>query len=352
MVSEASFKSIIKAYFPTEDRFKVKPLGDGNINDTYRLELGSNGFLLQKINQSIFKEPQIVLENYQLIFQHLEVHLKDLLLPALIKTNNGQLAYRNELGQYWRVLTFLEHTYGLESASDIQQVAAAADATGRFLAALNQNPTPNLGTPLPDFHNFQQRYQSFLEALAKAKTARKKAASEAINFLMEWAPKIPNYHQLDLPQRLVHNDPKIGNLLFNQQAQVVAVIDWDTIMPGTLLTDFGDMVRTMVATAGEDEADLDLVKINIDYFTALCQYFLPPLKPLLSALERQYWLSGAFYIVLEQMLRFLQDYLQEDIYYKIAYPEHNLVRAKNQQALFQNLKHQEAHLLRILKEVL
>lgn len=351
MVAEVDFKPILQAYFPSKSSFKVHVLGDGNINDTYRVEVNQGSFLLQKINRSIFKEPKVVLENHQLIFQHLSIHLKDLKLPALIKTTTGELAYVDHHGEYWRMLTFLEETYGLESPSNVQQVAASAQATGRFLAALNQGLLPTLGTPLPDFHHFQKRYQGFIQALAQANETRKQEAAKAIEFLLHWAPSIPDYQALGLPGRLVHNDPKIGNVLFNQQDQVVAVIDWDTIMPGTLLTDFGDMVRTMVATVSEDEADLDLVTINMDYFAALCQHFLGPLKPILSPLERQYLLSGAFYIVLEQMLRFLQDYLLGDVYYKIQYPEHNLVRARNQQALFQALKKQEQQLELLIAEV-
>lgn len=352
MVAEASFKLILQAYFPEESHFKIQVLGDGNINDTYRVELRQGVFLLQKVNRSIFKKPALVLENHQLIFQHLSIHLKDLQLPALIKTTAGELAYIDHHSEYWRMLTFLEETYSLESPSNVQQVAASAQATGRFLAALNQGQRPTLSTPLPDFHHFQKRYQGFIHALQQANEVRKREAADAIEFLLHWAPTIPDYQALGLPKRLVHNDPKIGNVLFNQQDQVVAVIDWDTIMPGTLLTDFGDMVRTMVASASEDEADLDLVSINMDYFAALCQHFLSPLKPLLTPLEKQYLLSGAFYIVLEQMLRFLQDYLLEDVYYKIQYPKHNLVRARNQQALFQALKKQEPKLSSIIQQAL
>lgn len=349
MEIKPDFKAIIQAYFPRESTFKVQALGDGNINDTYRIELSKGAFLLQKINRSIFKEPAIVLDNHRLIAQHLHQHLEGLKLPTLFETASGELAYIDPQGEYWRMLTFLEQTYGLESAETIQQVAAAAQATGRFLAALNQEPTPILGVTLPNFHQFQKRYQDFMLALEQAETSRKQAAADAIEFLLHWAPSIPDYQALGLPERLVHNDPKIGNVLFDQEDQVVAVIDWDTIMPGTLLTDFGDMVRTMVASVSEDEADLDLVSIRMDYFTALCQHFLTPLKHLLRPLEKQYLLSGAFYIVLEQMLRFLQDYLLEDVYYKIQYPKHNLVRAQNQQALFQALKVQEKQLEEIIQ---
>lgn len=352
MVNKVDFKPIIQAYFPQESGFKIQVLGDGNINDTYRIEVRQGVFLLQKINRAIFKKPVVVLENYQLILRHLKLHLQDLLLPQLIKTHNGLLAWVDAQGEYWRMLTFLEHTYGLESASNVDQVAAAAGATGRFVAALNQAPTPNLEPPIPDFHHFQKRYQAFLQILDKANPERKVAAAQSIDFLLYWAPSIPNYEQLKLPQRLVHNDPKIGNVLFKQQDHAVAVIDWDTVMPGTLPTDFGDMVRTMAATVGEDEADLSLVDIRIDYFRALCQHFLPPLKPLVTPNEKQYMLSGAFYIILEQLLRFLQDYLLEDIYYKVQYPKHNLVRAQNQQALFQALKKQASILDPIVQQVL
>lgn len=350
MVNQVDFEPIIKAYFPQESGFNIQVLGDGNINDTYRIQVRQGAFLLQKINQIIFKKPELVLDNHQLVLQHLKQHVQDLLLPELIKTDHGRLAWVDQQGDYWRMLTFLERTYGLEAATNVDQVAAAAAASGLFVAALNKAPIPNLAATIPDFHHFQKRYQTFLQILDQANPERKAEAAQSIEFLLHWAPSIPNYERLKLPQRLVHNDPKIGNVLFNQQDQVVAVIDWDTIMPGALPTDFGDMVRTMAATVSEDESDVDLVAINIDYFAALSQHFLKPLKPLLTPLEKEYMLSGAFYIVLEQMLRFLQDYLLEDVYYKIQYPKHNLVRAKNQQALFQALKQQEQQLALLITE--
>ncbi|GAB5553126.1 MAG: aminoglycoside phosphotransferase family protein [Saprospiraceae bacterium] len=352
MEIKPDFKAIVQAYFPRESTFKVQALGDGNINDTYRIDLSKGAFLLQKINRVIFKEPEVVLNNHQLILQHLKKHSSGLLLPKLIQTDKQLLAYPDANGGCWRMLTFLEHTYGVESANSVDQVAAAAGAIGRFIAALNQAPAPKLGATLPDFHHFQKRYAAFLQILKTANPDRRTEAAESIEFLLHWAQSIPDYKALNLPQRLVHNDPKIGNVLFNQKDQAVAVIDWDTVMPGTLPTDFGDMVRTMVASVSEDEADLDLVNVNKDYFSALCQHFLKPLKPLLRPLEKQYLMSGAFYIVLEQMLRFLQDYLLEDVYYKIQYPKHNLVRARNQQALFQALKNQEQQLEVLIAEAL
>jgi len=151
---------------------------------------------------------------------------------------------------------------------------------------------------------------------------------------------------------VVHTDPKIGNLLFDVSTnEAIAVLDWDTIMPGAIPADFGDMVRAMACTVGEDEADFSLVDLDETLFQALAEGFLPPLKDMLTPLEIENLVTGARWIILEQMMRFLTDFINGDVYYKTAYAEHNLVRARNQMALYQAVKKKEIKLQTMINQL-
>lgn len=342
---------IIFNAFIEELPVSIQAIGAGNINDTFKVQTANGAYLLQRINHQVFKSPMQVQQNYHCIYQHLQTEDFPLQLPKLIKTLDGQLFYESEDKNYWRLLTFLENSQAFERPSSTKQVVEAAFKMGIFVAALNRQPAPTIEETIPNFHNFQLRLRDFERVKRIASPNHLELAAGCIDYVEQQAEKIPDYEMLALPKRLVHNDPKIGNVLFDKEGQVMAVIDWDTIMPGYIATDLGDMVRTMAVTAGENEKDLNKVGLHMGYLEVILHQFLRPLRDLLTPLEVAYLSTGPKYIVLEQALRFLSDFLAGDQYYKIQYPEHNLMRCFNQVELCKAIDQQESMIRKSIEEV-
>lgn len=337
--------------FKEELPVSIQAIGAGNINDTFRVETSAGRYLLQRINHQVFKQPTQVQVNYERLYAHLHKIGVTLELPALIKTKTGDLFYESEDKNYWRLLTFIENTQAIERPSSSMQVKEAASRLGTFVAALNQGTIPVIEETIPNFHHIQLRLEYFKEVEKNAVGNRREIAQKAIDYIEQQVGNIPDYHALGLPRRLVHNDPKIGNVLFDRQWRVVAVIDWDTIMPGFIATDLGDMVRTMAVTAGENERDLQKVGLKDNYLELIIHQFLLPLKNLLTEEEVAFLFTGPKYIVLEQALRFLSDYLAGDPYYKIQYPEHNLMRSLNQIEVCRAIDQQESLIKKSIEQV-
>lgn len=334
--------SILKAYFGTEEKYQAKTLAGGHINDTYRVVVEGNSYLVQRINEQVFQSPETVINNYRLVYEQLSRFQTGLLLPQLIRNLQQGYFFKDPQGKFWRLVTFLEDTHSLEEAENLAQIAAASDTVGRFLAALNTPPAPKLEESIPNFHYLTKRLESFWQIVEANPKDRASRVAAEIEYIRSVQHSIIEFNALDLPKRIVHNDPKISNLLFDSSGKTVAVIDWDTIMPGYLATDFGDMVRAMAVSASEEEAELDKVFFRSDNFEVICKHFLPPIATLLSKSEKDTFHWGPSYIVFEQLIRFLGDYLEGDRYYKVPHPEQNRVRAANQLKLHQELVRHEA----------
>lgn len=340
-------EEIVKAFFGEEVQCQVEPFGSGLINDTYRVELADGrAVLLQRINHFVFKQPEVVMENIRRIAQYLEDRHYPAVILKPIPTVGGNLTFQDEAGNYWRIFPFFPNTISIDQATDAEQVYLAGQAYGEFactLAGMNAE-TAGIEETIPGFHDSVARLQFFEEVLATNPTGRLADAAPEVGALKANQHLFFYIAALPLPLRITHNDTKINNVLFDRPGgRVRGVIDWDTIMPGTLLSDFGDMVRTMTPSHDENYRDTEKVKLIVPYFEALCRGFLPKLQGVLTPLERKNLVKGAQWIVLEQALRFLTDYLRGDVYYKITYPEQNLLRTRNQLALFEALReHEEA----------
>lgn len=338
---EQIVQQVQNAFFSEENILRYQAIGIGHINDTYSLMTSQGQYLFQRINHLVFQEPKSVVENYHLVFDHLSRTGLQLLLAAPVSTLNQHLFWQDSEGNFWRMLRFLSKTHSLSQAESVEQVQSAASAVALFLKALNTEPPSGVKATIPNFHHFQYRYQQYLKILEKDAYGRSKKARAAIQYLEDFRDTLPDLQGLGIDQRLVHNDPKMSNLLFNDQKEVVAVIDWDTIMPGAFATDFGDMVRTMSVSADENETNLGKVQLIWPYLEAICAHFLPPLAPLFNEQEKATLHLGPAYILLEQMLRFLSDYLDGDQYYKVHYTEQNLDRALNQMKVHELLSQKE-----------
>ncbi len=316
------------------------PIGNGNINDTYRIDFEVDdqpkSALLQRLNHRVFQQPELVMENTLRVCRHLSAQDYPYQIAAPLPALDGRYLYQDVEGNYWRAFPFIENSFAPEGITDPAIAYEAARAYGAFARALRDFPAQVLAETIPGFHDTDRRWEVFLKVLEENPVGRIAESQLEIEAMFAVKPVFDQISQLkksgELPLRVAHNDTKAGNVLFDQNTRkALAVIDLDTVMPGTLLSDFGDMVRTFTPDISEDSATNP--RLRVDILDALKQGFLIETDDFLSKIEKENLMLGAAWIVGEQALRFLTDWLAGDVYYKINSPTHNMVRARNQLAL-------------------
>ncbi len=341
---------ILGYFLPGTGLLRFKPYGNGHINDTYLVETNKGNFILQRINKNVFRIDELV-SNYEVLFNALDDYRKNYgykLTPALYRTTSGKFHFVDEEGYAWRLAELLPDAVSYEIGENTEVSYHAAKAMGRFQLFLNTFSQNDFGETIINFHDLPRRHGDFQRSLTNAAGDRLKNAKAEIDQSEEYGFIVREYESVaaKLPKRVTHNDTKINNILFADD--VILVIDLDTVMPGAIMYDYGDMVRTFTSPAEEDEQDLEKVIFRTEHFEALTKGYLEPLKDNLTAGEKKSLLTGAKSIIYEQALRFLTDYLNGDIYYKTAYPEHNLVRARTQFKLLEGIMENEKKLIEII----
>ncbi|MFM8371777.1 MAG: phosphotransferase enzyme family protein [Bacteroidota bacterium] len=336
-------ESIIQQFLQFDRLVNVSPVGDGNINDTWRITVENQAteqsYILQRINHRIFRDPAAVMQNIQRVTAHIAGSDFPYSSPAPVRALNGNLLCENGEG-FWRVFPFLDNTYVPDSQISEDIAYEAARAYGAFARALGNFPAQELSETIPGFHNTDRRWDAFLEVIEKDPAGRVHGCTTEIEAMYSAKPLFDRISRLKLsgalPIRVTHNDTKAGNILFSKETdKAVAVIDLDTVMPGVILSDFGDMVRTFVPDRREDAPGE--VSTRPEMLQALLEGFLSSTSGFLNDTEQELLVTGGAWITGEQALRFLTDWLAGDVYYKIAHPEHNLVRSRNQILLFNAL---------------
>ncbi len=333
----------IRHFFGDQPVMSCVPFGSGHINDTYRLEVqlpqGKGLWLLQRINHLVFRDPAVVMSNIRIVSAHLAAradYKASVLMP--LPALDGSLVFRDPHGNHWRVFPFFEGTRTFDRVDRPEQAYEAARAFGAFLRALDDLPADRLRPTIPGFHDGLQRWAYFQSVLRRALPDRLAAASEAVREVVARAGLFPWVARLGLPVRVIHHDTKLNNVLFDLSGtRAVCVIDLDTTMPGVVLSDFGDMMRTFTNSAEEDAEDLETVGMRMDVYQALSEGFRAEMQDLLSPAELAALPSGGLWLTLMQAVRFLADFLEGDPYYKVRYPTHNLVRTNNQLALYRSM---------------
>ena len=334
-----------------------EPFGSGLINSTFKISAKSKGiedeFILQKINTSIFKNPLGLMNNISKVAAHLLSKKYPLAVLTPIYTLQNELLYFDNNGNIWRLFPFINNTITFDNIATKEQALETALSFGQYLSYLLDFDARQLDLTIPDFHNTRMRFEHFKNQVKSDTHNRVAVVKKEIDYLLNLEYLIQKSEKLDLPIRVVHNDTKINNLLLDAQTlKAKCVVDLDTLMPGKLMDDFGDLVRTSVSPVDENESDFSKVGIRLKIFKNLTIGFLYHLKAVIEPVEKENLLLGAQLITFEQALRFLGDYLAGDIYYKITYPDHNLVRAKNQIALVRALLKQEDTLKKIMSKYL
>lgn len=324
---------ILRRYDLEAADFIVEPIGSGHIHATYRLT-GRRSYVLQRVNKNVFRQPEMIAANIRMAADYLGRNYPDYLFPTALLSSSGKEMEYDEEGYPWRLFPYLENTVTIDSVSNADQAREAAGAFARLSRLLDGVEVSAFHPTIPRFHDLGLRKGQFEEALAGA-GERAASAGQAIQAARDFFPLVDEYNELissgALRERIVHNDTKINNVLFDQATgKTVAVIDLDTLMPGYFIYDLGDMVRTFVCPVSEEERDLSRIAFRAEIYEALVEGYFAEMGSVMRPEE-----FGAIPFAGKMMtyimaLRFLADYLRGNTYYHITYPDQNLVRARNQ----------------------
>lgn len=317
---------------------RADSFGSGHIHATYKvqtLEPSAPDYLLQEINREVFGDVQGLMENIYKVTEYLKskkISGSQQVL-TLIPTKEGQLFYQDN-GHCWRMFKFIAGAHSYEKAETEKQAFEAAKMFGLFLRDLSDFPVDDLHITIPNFHNIEFRLQQFRESLAEAHPQRKKKARKLIEMVQSNSPRVLQFYKSatsgDLPLRVTHNDCKFNNVLLDKDGYGYAVVDLDTVMPGYVFYDVGDGLRTGAVTAAEDEQELDLVNIDDSKYEAFINGYLQGAGDILTEEELKSISIAGYYMAYIMGVRFLSDYLKGDVYYKVAFAEHNYFRARCQ----------------------
>ena len=311
---------------------EIKPLGNGLINDTLLVKTdGAQNFVLQRINNAIFTDVDLLQHNIDCVTRHIRGKLVaagetdiDRKVLRFLPCNETGKSYWTDGTAYWRVSVFIKDAYTYELVNP-EYSRYAGLAFGRFEAMLSDIPD-TLGETIPDFHNMELRARQLREAVSADKAGRmadpevQAMVAEILSHEEEMCKAERMHREGVLPKRICHCDTKVNNMLFDAQGNILCVIDLDTVMPSYVFSDFGDFLRTAANPVAEDSPELEKIDFRMDIFEAFASGYLEA--------------AGGFPYM--QAVRFLADYINGDTYYKIRYPEHNLVRTRNQLALWRS----------------
>ena len=330
-------KEIAEKFAIQGNILEIKPLGNGLINDTLLVKTdGPDDYVLQKINNSIFKDVELLQHNIDCATAH--IRRKGGMTLTFIPCKETGKSYWTDGTAYWRVSVFIKGAYTYETV-DPKYSYFAGKAFGAFEAMLSDIPD-KLGETIPDFHNMELRARQLHEAVEKDAVGRmaepevKAILAELLPYEQEMCKAERMYREGVLPKRICHCDTKVNNMMFDADGNILCVIDLDTLMPSFVFSDFGDFLRTAANTVAEDDPEVSKVDFKMDIFEAFTKGYLESAKSFLTPVEIENLPYAACLFPYMQAVRFFADYINGDTYYKIKYPEHNLVRTRNQVALF------------------
>lgn len=337
----------LKAFFKTAPS-SCEPFGNGHINSTFLVE-ADRRYILQRMNSVAFPYPEKVMENIIGVTDHIRKKAQaaggDVARATLtyLPTTEGEYVFRDSTNQAWRVCEFTENTVAYETVESEKDFYNCAEAFGTFQQQLADYPVHKLHESIVNFHNTPWRYENLMKAVEKDTCGRLSEVASEVAFAKEREAFCKTLELAreagKLPLRVTHNDTKLNNILFDASTGApVCVIDLDTVMPGYSVNDFGDSIRFGANTAAEDECDLSKVTLDLDLFEAYAKGFLKGCNGSLTETEVKLLPVGAMMMTLECGMRFLTDYLDGDVYFKIHRPGHNLDRARNQFALVADME--------------
>jgi Ser/Thr protein kinase RdoA (MazF antagonist) len=341
-----NFQLILSPFGLKADNYDLKPLGNGLINDTYvaKSKTAGSDYVVQRINHAIFTDVECLQRNIEAVTHHIRAKLEaqavddiDRKVLNFLKADNGK-TYVQVDGNYWRVMVFIPDAITYEEVTP-ELSYEAGRAFGNFQSMLADIPD-KLEESIPDFHNIEFRLKQLREAVAADAKGRVAEVADELALIDSYASEMCKAEELHrqgvLPKRICHCDTKVNNMMFDRQGNVLCVIDLDTVMPSYIFSDYGDFLRTAANTGKEDDPNIDNVNFNMAIFEAFTKGYLEGAGSFLLPVEVENLPYGVLLFPYMQAVRFLADYINGDTYYKIQYPEHNLVRTKAQLKLFRS----------------
>lgn len=343
---------ILQAFGFDEKSVSVKGFGSGLINNTWMVANGGSDYILQRINNNVFKEPEAIAANIDSIGNYLAAAYPRYKFTMPFPSLNGSTLLYKEGEGYFRMFGYVEGSHSIDVVKTPEQAYEAAGQFGKFTALLSGYDASKLRTTIPDFHNISLRYNQFLLSLKNGNAERLKESATLIELLNRHSDIVGVYDKItedtNFKLRVTHHDTKISNVLFDNNDKGLCVIDLDTVMPGYFISDVGDMMRTYLSPVTEEEKDFSKIEIREDFYKAIVQGYYNQMKGVLTETEKKYFFYAGVFIIYMQALRFLTDYLYNDIYYGAKYPDHNFIRANNQAILLKSLLEKKEMLENIL----
>ena len=314
--------------------YRVDKLDSGLINHTWKISGEDKAFILQKINVHVFKRPEDIAHNLEVLNNYIKKASPGYLFVAPLLTSYGKPFIKTGNGDYFRLFPFVENSHTVNVVVNTGEAYEAARQFGMFTHLFQNFDLGLLNYTLVDFHNLTLRIKQFNEACLNADPKILAAASDAVNEVRKHADITLVYEKLignnKIPLRLIHHDTKISNVLFDENDKGLCVIDLDTVMPGYFFSDVGDMLRTYLSPANEEEQDFSRIIIRLDFFQSIYRGYMQEMTYVLTDIEKDHFIFAGKFMIYMQAVRFLTDHLNNDIYYQPKYPGHNLTRAKNQ----------------------
>lgn len=343
---------VLQAYGLDPRQSQVESLTSGLINNTWKVTYGGKQYILQRINHHVFKKPLEVAENIRRIADYLKKHSPSYLFVSPVPNLEGTDIHVEEAEGYFRVFPFINGSHTLDVVSNPTQAFEAALQFGKFTRLLSGFDAHVLHTTIPDFHNLTLRYNQFENALIHGDPDRIRQSASMIADIKKYVHIVEAFEKIrkssQVKQRVTHHDTKISNVLFDQNGKGLCVIDLDTVMPGYFISDVGDMMRTYLSPANEEEKDFSKIEIRDDYFRAIVNGYLSSMGDELTSEEQGLILYSGLFLIYMQAIRFLADYLNRDVYYGARYEDQNFVRAGNQVVLLKRLDENATALQQII----
>lgn len=341
--------------------------GPGHIHDTYRIktaEKDCDDYILQRLNNKVFKDIPRLQENMERVTMHLRnklaaikgSDLKRECLTLIGSRINGRSWHTDDEGNYWRMFVFISDHRSYERVDSLHKAREGGKAIGRFQAMLADLPGDPLHETIPDFHDIRKRLDNFHRAIEKDAAGRVSEARKEIDEIVRREEEMKIILRLGdegrIPLRITHNDTKFNNILFDNNDKALCLIDLDTVMPGYVHYDFGDAIRTASNRVAEDCEDLSQVSMDINIYEAYAQGYLSETAATLNDTEKEYLPFAPKLLTYIMATRFLTDYLDGDTYYKIKHPLHNLQRNRAQIALLKSMEVQYERMAEIIKSLI